>query len=71
MYRIAAAILVERDAHKAMLSGKDGERLKRIASESRVDMERLFGCKVFLEVWIKVRQGWADSESSLRKLGYE
>ena len=71
MYRIAAAILVERDAHKAMLIGKDGERLKRIASESRVDMERLFGCKVFLEVWIKVRQGWADSESSLRKLGYE
>ena len=71
MYRIAAAILVERDAHKAMLIGKDGERMKRIASESRQDMEKLFGCKVFLEVFVKVRSGWADNEASLRNLGYE
>lgn len=71
LYRIAAAILVERDAHKGMIIGKDGERLKRIASESRQDMEKLFGCKVFLEVWVKVRSGWSDSEASLRSLGYE
>lgn len=71
LYRIAAAILVERDAHKAMMIGKDGEKLKRIASEARVDMEQLFGCKVFLEVFVKVRGGWADSEASLRQLGYE
>ena len=71
MYRIAAAILVERDAHKAMIIGKDGERMKRIASESRQDMEKLFGCKVFLEVFVKVRSGWADNEASLRNLGYE
>ena len=71
MYRIAIAILVEREAHKGMIIGKDGERLKRIASEARSDMERLFGCKVFLEVWIKVRAGWGDTEASLRGLGYE
>lgn len=71
MYRIAAAVLVEREAHKGMIIGKDGERLKRIASESRQDMEKLFGCKVFLEVWVKVRSGWGDSEASLRGLGYE
>ena len=71
LYRIAAAVLVERDAHKAMIIGKDGERMKRIASESRQDMEKLFGCKVFLEVFVKVRSGWADNEASLRNLGYE
>ena len=70
-YRIAAAVLVEREAHKGMIIGKDGERLKRIASESRQDMEKLFGCKIFLEVWVKVRSGWGDSEASLRGLGYE
>mgnify|MGYP003587401550 CR=1 FL=1 len=71
MYRIAAAVLVEREAHKGMIIGKDGERLKRIASESRQDMEKLSGCKIFLEVWVKVRSGWGDSEASLRGLGYE
>ena len=70
-YRIAAAIIVERDAHKAMIIGKDGEKLKRIASEARQDMEKMFGCKVFLEVFVKVRSGWADNESALRDLGYE
>jgi GTP-binding protein Era len=71
LYRIAAAIIVEREAHKGMIIGKDGERLKRISSEARQDMEKLFGCKVFLEVWVKVRSGWGDSEASLRSLGYE
>jgi GTP-binding protein Era len=71
MYRIAAAILVERDAHKAMIIGQGGERMKRIASEARQDMEQLFGCKVFLEVFVKVRGGWANNEASLKSLGYE
>ena len=71
LYRIAAAILVERDAHKAMIIGEGGERMKRIASEARQDMEQLFGCKVFLEVFVKVRGGWANNEASLKSLGYE
>ena len=71
LYRIAAAILVERDAHKAMIIGQGGERMKRIASEARQDMEQLFGCKVFLEVFVKVRGGWANNEASLKSLGYE
>ena len=71
LYRIAAAILVERDAHKAMIIGRGGERMKRIASEARQDMEQLFGCKVFLEVFVKVRGGWANNEASLKSLGYE
>ena len=71
LYRIAAAILVERDAHKAMIIGQGGERMKRIASEARQDMEQLFGCKVFLEVFVKVRGGWANNEASLKGLGYE
>nr|MBP6295517.1 GTPase Era [Hydromonas sp.] len=66
LYRIAAAILVERDAHKAMIIGQGGERMKRIASEARQDMEQLFGCKVFLEVFVKVRGGWANNEASLK-----
>ena len=71
LYRLAAAILVERDAHKAMIIGQGGERMKRIASEARQDMEQLFGCKVFLEVFVKVRGGWANNEASLKSLGYE
>lgn len=71
MFRIAAAVLVERDAHKAMIIGHGGERMKRIASEARQDMEQLFGCKVFLEVFVKVRSGWAENEAGLKNLGYE
>lgn len=71
MRRIHAAILVDKDAHKAMLIGKKGEKLKEIATQSRLDMEKLFDGKVFLEVWIKVRSGWADSPQMLKTLGYE
>ena len=71
MRRIHAAILVDKDAHKAMLIGKNGEKLKEIATQSRLDMEKLFDGKVFLEVWIKVRSGWADSPQMLKSLGYE
>ena len=69
--RIAATIIVERDAHKGMVIGNDGERLKRIGSETRQELERLMDCKVFLELWVKVRSGWADNEEHLRTYGYE
>jgi GTP-binding protein Era len=69
--RIAASIVVERDAHKGMVIGEGGERLKRIGSEARQELERLLGAKVFLELWVKVRSGWADDESHLRSYGYE
>ncbi|HZX30516.1 MAG TPA: GTPase Era [Rhodocyclaceae bacterium] len=71
MRRIYAAIVVDRDSHKAIVIGKGGESLKRIASEARQDMERLFDSKVYLEVWVKVKSGWADDERLLKSLGYE
>jgi len=69
--RISAAIVVDRQAHKGIVIGKGGETLKRIASEARQDMERLFDGKVFLEVFVKVKSGWADDERLLKSLGYE
>jgi len=69
--RIHAAILVDKDAHKAMLIGHKGEKLKEIATQARLDMEKLFDGKVFLEVFVKVRSGWADSAHMLKTLGYE
>ena len=69
--RIRATILVERDAHRPILLGGGGERMKRIGSDARADLERLFGSKVHLEVWVKVKGGWADTEQSLRAYGYE
>ena len=69
--RVFAAILVERDGHKAMIIGNKGARLKEISSQSRLDMERLFGGPVYLEIWVKVKSGWADNEAGLRAYGYE
>lgn len=69
--RINAAIIVDRPAHKAIVIGKGGEQLKAIASDARRDLESLFGGKVFLEVWVKVKGGWADDERALKSLGYE
>jgi GTP-binding protein Era len=69
--RIAASIVVERDAHKGMVIGEGGERLKRIGSEARQELEHLLQGKVFLELWVKVRSGWADDEAHLRSYGYE
>lgn len=70
MRRIHAAILVDKEAHKAMLIGKSGEKLKEIATQARLDMEKLFDGKVYLEVWVKVRGGWADNAQTLKSLGY-
>ena len=69
--RIAATIVVERDSHKGIVIGNGGERLKRIGSEARQELEKLMDAKVFLELWVKVRSGWADDEAHLRSYGYE
>jgi GTP-binding protein Era len=69
--RIFAAILVQRDSHKSMVIGQKGARLKEISTQARLDMERLFGGPVYLEIWIKVKSGWADNEAGLRAYGYE
>jgi GTP-binding protein Era len=69
--RINAAIIVDKTAHKGIVIGRDGDRLKRISSEARLELERLFDGKVFLEVWVKVRSGWADDARALKSLGYE
>jgi GTP-binding protein Era len=69
--RIAATIVVERDAHKGMIIGEKGERLKRIGTEARQELERLMEAKVFLELFVKVRSGWAATEEHLRSYGYE
>jgi GTPase len=69
--RIHAAVVVDKAAHKAIVIGKGGERLKRIASDARKGMEELFGGKVWLETWVKVKSGWADDERALKSLGYE
>jgi len=69
--RIFATILVDRASHKAIVIGKGGEKLKTISSQARVDMERVFDGKVYLEVWVKVKGGWADDVRMLRELGLE
>ena len=69
--RISAAIIVDRDSHKGIIIGKGGETLKRIASEARQDMERLFDSRVFLEIFVKIKSGWTDDERLLKSLGYE
>ena len=69
--RIFAAILVERDTHKSMIIGNKGARLKEVSTQARLDMEKLFGGPVYLEIWVKVKSGWADNEAGLRAYGYE
>lgn len=68
--RIHAAIIVDKESQKPMLIGKGGEKLKRISTEARQDMEKLFDSKVWLETWVKVKGGWADDERALKSLGY-
>ncbi len=71
LVKIAATIVVERDSHKAMVIGDKGERIKRIGTETRVELEKLMDAKVFIEMWVKVRSGWADDEARVRSFGYE
>ena len=68
--RIRATIFVERETQKGILIGKQGERLKLISTQARQDMEEKFGMKVFLEVWVKVREAWREDERTLAELGY-
>ncbi len=70
VYRINGLILVERESQKRMVIGKGGKHIKTIGEQARLDMENLFDTKVFLEMWVKVKQGWADDERALRSLGY-
>jgi GTP-binding protein Era len=70
MLRIAAVVWVEREGQKPIVIGKGGERMKAISTGARVGMEKLFGRKVFLETWCKVREGWSDDEAALRRFGY-
>ena len=69
--RIHAAVIVDRSGHRAIVIGKGGERLKRISTDARKEMETLFGGKVWLETWVKVKGGWADDERALKSLGYD
>lgn len=68
--RIFCAIIVDKETQKPMIIGRKGEKLKRISTEARQDMEKLFGGKVYLETWVKVRSGWADDARALKSLGY-
>lgn len=68
--RIFAAVIVDKEGQKPMIIGKGGEKLKQISTEARQDMENLFGGKVYLEVWVKVKGGWADDARALKSLGY-
>jgi GTP-binding protein Era len=70
IYQINGLILVERKSQKSMIIGKGGQHLKTIGSDARRDMEKLFDNKVFLELWVKVKTGWADDERALHSLGY-
>lgn len=69
--RIQASIIIDKSSQKAIIIGAKGEKLKVIATQARQDMEKLFGGKVFLQVWVKVKSGWADDARILKKLGYE
>ena len=69
--RIHASIIVDKPGHKSIVIGSRGETLKAMATRARKDMERLFGGKVFLEVWVRVRRGWSDDVRTLHSLGYD
>ena len=69
--RIHAGILIDKAGHKGIVIGKGGAKLKEISTQARLDMERLFGGKVFLEVWVKVKSGWAADLGILKRLGIE
>jgi len=68
--KIRASIMVERETQKGILIGKQGERLKSIGTQARLDMEKVFEMKVFLELWVKVRKDWREDEQALVQLGY-
>ena len=68
---ISAIILVERSGQKRIVIGKGGSRLKQVGKDARLDLEKLFDCKIFLQLWVKVKDGWADDEKALKSLGFD
>lgn len=68
---IHATIFCERDSHKGIIIGKGGAMLKKVGTYAREDMERFFGCKINLQLWVKVKEGWRNSDAILRSLGYD
>ena len=70
MIRIRADIYCEKASHKGIIIGKDGETLKKIGSYAREDLERFFGAKVYINLWVKVKEKWRDSTLNLNNLGY-
>jgi GTP-binding protein Era len=68
---VYATILCEKDSHKGIIIGKGGKMLKHIGSDSRADLEKLFGRQVFLELFVKVADNWRDSRRIMKDLGYE
>ena len=70
LIKIGAVVIVEKESQKGILIGKQGERLKSVGTAAREDMERLFGTKVFVKVWVKVRESWREDEQTLAELGY-
>jgi len=70
LYRIHALIWVERPGQKKIIIGNNGEALKEVASQARIEMEKFFDTKVFLKVWVKVKKSWSNDANALQKLGY-
>jgi GTP-binding protein Era len=68
--RIQATVIVDKASQRAILVGEAGGRMKKIASQARADMEKLFGGRVFLDVWVRVKKGWSESDAMLTRLGY-
>ena len=71
LVRIRAEIFCERNSHKGVLVGKNGENLKRIGSYAREDMERLLDTRVYLNLWVKVKENWRDSQREILNFGYQ
>ena len=70
MIEISVVIYCERDSHKKIIIGKNGRKLKGIGKSSRIELEDIFGCKVFLETWVKVKENWRDNTNYIREFGY-
>ena len=71
LLRIGAVIWVDKNSQKSIVIGKGGSQLKEVGTRARATLETLFGNKVFLQLWVRVKEGWADDERALRSLGYE
>ena len=71
MYDIDATIICEKDSHKGIIIGKQGAMLREIGKQARGDIERMLDAKVYLELWVKVKEGWRNNQYQMRNFGYE